>query len=218
MTDTASRRITNSDESFGKSRSRWLKLCLRWHWISSALAVSGMLLFAITGITLNHAGQISAAPDVVVIEDTLPEELVHQLSASDNRQSEDIPVELNEWLASEHGVSLTGGLPEWSEYELYISQPRPGGDAWLSADLETGELVYETTDRGWIAWLNDLHKGRNTGDAWVWFIDIFALVCVVFCVTGFGVLWIHSRERPAVWPVVGAGILIPVLLVALFVH
>ncbi|PCM45614.1 PepSY-associated TM helix domain-containing protein [Marinobacter sp. ANT_B65] len=218
MTDTVSSRVSGNHDRAGQSRSRWLKLCLRWHWISSAVALFGMLLFAITGITLNHAGQIGAAPQVVVIEDTLSEELVQHLSASQSRANGRVPAELAGWLASEHHVSLTGGVAEWSDYELYISQPRPGGDAWLSVDLETAEVVYESTDRGWIAWLNDLHKGRNTGDAWVWFIDIFALVCVVFCVTGFGVLWIHSRERPAIWPVVGAGILIPVLLVALFVH
>lgn len=205
-------------ESGVQRRNRWLKICLRWHWISSALAVSGMLLFAITGITLNHAGQIGAVPEVVVIEDVLPEQLMSQLHASEHRASEDIPAVLSEWLASAHGISLAGGGTEWTEYELYISRPKPGGDVWLSADLETGDVVYESTDRGWIAWLNDLHKGRNTGTAWVWFIDVFALVCVVFCVTGFGVLWIHSRERPQIWPVVGAGILIPILLAVLAVH
>lgn len=28
--------------------------------------------------------------------------------------------------------------------------------------------------------LNDLHKGRNTGEIWKWFIDITALLMVVF--------------------------------------
>ena len=52
---------------------------------------------------------------------------------------------------------------EWSGREIYVALPQPGGDAWLSIDLATGEVQYERTDRGWISYLNDLHKGRNTG-------------------------------------------------------
>ena len=81
--------------------------------------------------------------------------------------------------------------------EIYVSLPRPGGDAWLSIDLATGEAQYERTDRGWIAYLNDLHKGRNTGSPGRLFLDIFAVACVVFCVTGLVLLQLHGqRQRP----------------------
>ncbi len=43
--------------------------------------------------------------------------------------------------------------------------PRPGGDAWLSVERDSGAISYEITDRGWIAYLNDLHKGRKPGTA-----------------------------------------------------
>lgn len=201
-----------------RRQNRWLKLCLQWHWISSALAVFGMLLFAITGVTLNHAGQIGSNPEVVIVEDRLPETLVQKLVSYEHKKSRQAPEDFTTFLSEKHGISLTGGALEWAEYELYVSSPRPGGDAWLSVDFETGELVYEETDRGWVAWLNDLHKGRNTGAIWVWFIDLFAFVCVVFCMTGFGVLWIYSRERAQIWPIVGAGVLVPILLAVLFVH
>ena len=47
-----------------------------------------------------------------------------------------------------------------------------------------------TPDEYWtgIAWLNDLHKGRHTGEAWSWFIDIFAVACLVFAGTGLFLL------------------------------
>src|SRR5690606_4715259 len=93
-----------------------------------------------------------------------------------------------------------------------------GGDAWLSIDLSSGELLYEHTDRGWIAWLNDLHKGRNTGTAWAWFIDVFAVACLVFCITGLFLLHLHGRQRPATWPLVGFGLVAPLLLIILFIH
>lgn len=210
----------NNDENGLRApkRGRYLKLCLQWHWISSALAVFGMMLFSVTGITLNHAGQIASIPEVTLIEDRVPEQLVQQLISWESKESGQTPKVLSAWLKEKHGIAITRGALEWSEYELYVSSPRPGGDAWLSVDFETGDLIYEATDRGWIAWMNDLHKGRNTGAAWVWFIDLFAVICIVFCVTGFCVLWIHSRERAEIWPVVGAGVLVPVLLAVLFVH
>ncbi|GAA3254952.1 hypothetical protein GCM10020258_13050 [Sphingomonas yabuuchiae] len=74
--------------------------------------------------------------------------------------------------------------------------PRPGGDAWVSIDRASGAITSERTDRGWISYLNDLHKGRNAGTAWFWFIDVFAVACIVFTLTGLLLLQMHARHRP----------------------
>src|SRR5690554_8046441 len=102
------------------TRSRWLRRLLTWHWISSALALFGMLLFAITGITLNHAGQIPATPLVETVEAQLPQELVESLSARAEASPADLPDDLRRWLADE-GLGLGNAQPEWSDYELYVS-------------------------------------------------------------------------------------------------
>jgi hypothetical protein len=96
--------------------------------------------------------------------------------------------------------------------------PRPGGDAWLSLDRKTGEARYELTDRGWISYLNDLHKGRNTGAVWSLFLDLFAVACIVFCLTGLVLLQLLSHARPSTWPLVGLGLLIPALIAIAFIH
>ncbi|MGB2130779.1 MAG: PepSY-associated TM helix domain-containing protein [Marinobacterium sp.] len=201
----------------GQRRAVWMRRLLTWHWISSAFALFGMLLFAVTGFTLNHAGQIPADTEVVTISAALPDELLQSLQQARAAEAQ-LPASMQQWLLTQHDVRLPARQPEWSEFELYLSLPRPGGDAWLSVDLDSGELLYESTDRGWIAYLNDLHKGRNAGQAWSLFIDFFALVCVVFSLTGLAVLWLHARERAAVWPVTGLGVLVPVLLAILLVH
>lgn len=198
--------------------SVWLKHLLRWHWISSALALFGLLLFVITGVTLNHAGQISSTPVVSVIEGVVPDAVLRSTIEAQATGSTGLPQALDSWLKREQELTLKRGEIEWSEYELYVSLPQPGGDAWLSVDLQTGELLYEATDRGWIAWLNDLHKGRNAGAVWFWFIDVFAVICLIFCLTGLAVLALHARERISVWPVVGLGVLLPLLLAVVFVH
>jgi len=194
----------------------WLGTLRQWHWISSALCLVGMLLFAVTGITLNHAAQIEARPDIVERKARLPASLQEKLLAT--QPSEGLPAELEGWLESELKLELAGREAEWSDGELYVALPRPGGDAWLSLDLNSGELLFEATDRGWIAYLNDLHKGRNTGGAWSWFIDIFAGVCVLFSITGLLLLQRHASGRPTTWPLVGAGLVIPLLLALLFIH
>lgn len=207
----------NKASGQGQKRAVWMRRLMTWHWISSAFALFGMLLFAVTGFTLNHAGQIPASKEVVTVETVLPEALLAPLQQAAADESE-LPAELHDWLQSEYDLSLPAREPEWSEFEVYLSLPRPGGDAWLSVDLETGDLLYESTDRGWIAYLNDLHKGRDAGQTWSLFIDFFALVCLVFSLTGLAVLWLHARERASVWPVTGLGVLLPVLLALLVVH
>ncbi|NKQ12523.1 PepSY-associated TM helix domain-containing protein [Pseudomonas sp. SST3] len=194
----------------------WLGTLRQWHWISSALCLVGMLLFAVTGITLNHAAQIEASPQVIERQARLPEALQRELQAQPPEAG--MPEPLRIWLESELEIDLTERDAEWTDGELYVALPRPGGDAWLSLELESGELLYEFTDRGWISYLNDLHKGRNTGVAWNWFIDIFAGACVVFSLTGLLLLQRHAAGRPTTWPLVGLGLVVPVLLALLFIH
>lgn len=188
-----------------------------WHWISSAICLVGMLLFAITGITLNHAADIKATPTIVTREATLPAELLNSLShPADEKAS--LPRELRDWLADTQSIRVNNQLAEWSQDEIYLSLPRPGGDAWLSIDLTSGEFTYELTERGWISYFNDLHKGRNTGEAWSWFLDFFAIACIIFCITGLLLLKRYASGRPATWPMVGLGLVAPWVVILLFIH
>ncbi|MDG6077698.1 hypothetical protein E3U23_00600 [Erythrobacter litoralis] len=193
----------------------WKRQFHTWHWMSSAICLVGMVLFAITGITLNHAGAIEADPDTQTREATLPAALLSELRGAPHSDLQNAP---KTWLENEFDIELDGRRPEWSDAELYVPLPRAGGDGWIAVDLTTGETLYEDIDRGPIAFLNDLHKGRDTGPAWSWFIDIFALACVVFCITGLLLLQIHARKRRSTWPIVGAGLVIPLFLILFLMH
>lgn len=198
-------------------RAFWLKTLHQWHWISSALCLVGLLLFAATGITLNHAADIEAEPAVSKREVVLPESL-RPLLAMPATDDAPLPRAVTDWLAANMDVRTAGRAGEWSADEVYVPLPRPGGDAWLSIDTASGQVSYEKTDRGWVSYFNDLHKGRNTGSAWSWFIDVFAVACFVFAVTGLFLLQLHGGGRPATWPVVALGVLLPLLLALLFIH
>lgn len=201
-----------------KRRAFWLKHLRQWHWISSALCLIGMLLFAATGFTLNHASQIEAKAKVVSQKAQLPDALRAQVQAKQTEGKHPLPPDLHDWLERQWSVDVEQREAEWSDGEIYLSMPRPGGDAWISVNLENGKVEYEQTSRGVISYLNDLHKGRNAGPAWGWFIDLFALTCLIFCITGLFLLQIHAGNRPITWPVVGLGLVIPLVLVILFIH
>ena len=198
-------------------RGFWLRTLHQWHWISSAACLVGMLLFSVTGITLNHASRIEGNPSVENRQLELPAELMSVLDAHPEGNAA-LPAALADWLRTELDAPIGGREAEWSEDEIYLSMPGPGRDAWLAIDKASGAVEYERTDRGWVSWLNDLHKGRNTGPAWGWFIDVFAIACIVFTVTGLCLLQMHARQRPGTWPWVGLGLVVPVLLALLFIH
>jgi hypothetical protein len=169
---------------------------------------------------LNHATQIEAKPSVINRKAILPTSLLTELRevANSNHSTKALPVKINEWLYDHLQVNTNEHAVEWSADEVYVSLPKPGGDAWVRIGLSNGEAEYELTDRGWISWLNDLHKGRHTGVIWSWFIDIFAFGCVLFSLTGLLILKYHAANRPFTWPVVGLGILVPLLIALLFIH
>ena len=195
-------------------RARWLKTLHQWHWVSAAVSLVTMLLFSITGFTLNHAADIEGRPQVTQRQAQVPAALLHDLPSG----PAPLPPALQAWVYSTWQIATAGREAEFSEDEVYLSLPRPGGDAWLRISLPDGQAEYERTDRGWISYFNDLHKGRNTGAAWRWIIDIFAIACVLFSATGVGILYLHAKNRPMAWPVLGLGLLLPALLALLFIH
>jgi uncharacterized protein len=212
--------MTNGEEIWQRKQRRafLISQLYQWHWISSGMCLIGMILFALTGITLNHAGQIEARPSTVARDGQLPPEITANLNIHTVSAKERLPEQVTSWLRREMGIDVVGHDTEWSANDIYVALPRPGGDAWLNIERVSGTVTYEVTDRGWIAYLNDLHKGRHTGAAWSWFLDLFAAAAVVFCLTGLLLLQLHAKRRPATWPVVGLGFIIPMLLLILFTH
>jgi len=204
-----------------RKRSRkafWLKQLHTWHWMSSAISLIGLLLFAITGFTLNHATEIEASPVVATGEHQLPAGLLPQIAPDDATEAKKpLPAPVATWIESETGM-FAGGEAEWSPDEIYMPLPRPGGDGWFAIDRASGAITTEETSRGWIAYLNDLHKGRNAGTAWEWFIDSFVGACVVFSLTGLVLLQLHSKHRRSTWPLVGLGLAIPAAIAIFLIH
>lgn len=204
----------------------------QWHWVSAAISLAGLILFSITGVTLNNTSLFEGNAETTQRQLALPNDIHANIqswantvtngdaSASKTQHTSHpvLPTNLENWFDQALGIRIAGRPAEVSADEVYVSLPEPGGDAWLAIDLATGELEYERIHRGAIAYLNDLHKGRHSGVAWRWFIDILAVACLVFAITGLVLLKIHGKNRPMTWPITSAGVVIPALLMLLLVH
>jgi hypothetical protein len=187
-----------------------------WHWISAAVCFAALTLFTVTGITLNHASAIGAQPLIASGSAQLPAHLLAGIGPGTDQASP--PEKISEWAESSFGLSMRSASAEWSDEELYLSAPGPGRDAWVAIDRATGTAKFEATDRGWIAYLNDLHKGRNTGIAWTIFIDVVAIACLFFSLTGLVLLWIQAGQRASTWPLVTGGVAVVIALMIFISH
>lgn len=205
--------------SGSRRRSYWLKTLHQWHWMSAALSLVGLILFAATGLTLNNAAWIEAKPEIVSQTLDLPPELIALIAPDTHTQKKrPLPGPLQAWLDQQLNIHIDNRPAEFSSDEIYLSLPEPGADAWLSIDVANGAVEYERSSRGWIAYLNDLHKGRHAGVVWSWFIDILAIACLIFALTGLFLVKLHAANRPSSWPVVSLGLVLPIILMLLFVH
>ena len=158
-------------------------------YISMALLLV-VLFFSVTGITLNRPELFEASkPNIQSHDLTLPSHLF----SIQNDRLEPNAAAFQSFLVEQAGVSgKPSGLDVYAEIEdgeLVVGEVSmdfkgPGYNASVFADVVMQTVEVETTDYGVIALLNDLHKGRNSGEVWKWFIDITALLMIFFVITG----------------------------------
>ncbi|MFM2599606.1 PepSY-associated TM helix domain-containing protein [Vibrio fortis] len=158
-------------------------------YISMALLLV-VLFFSVTGITLNRPELFEASkPNIQSHTLTLPS---HLFTVQNERLTPNAKA-FQQFLVEQADISGTpSGLDIYTEIEdgkLLIGEVSmdfkgPGYNASVFADVVMQTVEVETTDYGVIALLNDLHKGRNSGEVWKWFIDITALLMIFFVITG----------------------------------
>ena len=200
------------------SRAFWLRQMRQWHWISAAICLIGMLLFAITGITLNHASQIESKPQVTAKTAQIPADLLRQVKDEKGAAKRPLPASLRTWVAQALGPDdrrprrrmVAGDLrlaAAAGRRCLALDRSRHRRSALRDAPTAAGSRSSTTCTRAAIP----APRGRV-------FIDVFAVACVVFCVTGLVLLQLLAGQRPSTWPLVGLGLVIPLLLAIFFIH
>ena len=80
------------------------------------------------------------------------------------------------------------------ESECLVTFKGPGYAADAFIDRESGHYRLTQTYHGFIAVINDLHKGRDTGPVWSVVIDVSAVLMTVISLTGLVLLFYLKLE------------------------
>ncbi|OMH34025.1 hypothetical protein BGP75_11705 [Motiliproteus sp. MSK22-1] len=167
-----------------------------------------MLFFTVTGLTLNHRDWLPDPPALQVQELLLPAVLQDSEAWYQDPLSQ--AVHMREWLRTSQGIYGVEVSYDWQTDEqlLLIDMKRPGGYSLVEVQPATGVLVLENQDYGVIAILNDLHMGRYSGTVWRVFIDISALLMLLFTLTGLWLVLPQKKRRQRLLYISGLGMAI----------
>jgi uncharacterized protein len=184
---------------------------MRWlHIYLSLFGLAALLFFSVTGITLNHPDWVfGSAERTVHLEGKVepkwlnldaPTPAPATATASDPKDEPDpsrrvAKLEVVEHLRKAHGVR--GALAEFraDDRECTVTFKGPGYSADAFIDRETGSYKLTESYHGFIAVINDLHKGRDTGPVWSILIDASAVVMTLVSLTGLALLFWIKRRR-----------------------
>jgi len=186
---------------------------IRWlHIYLSMFGFAALFFFAVTGVTLNHPDWFySGAESVVDSQGEMPVSFVAvpEAEPDDDGAAASDParlkqLEIVEHLRSQHAIHGAVAEIRADELEATVAFKGPGYSADVVIDRETGHYELAETRHGFVAVINDLHKGRDTGAGWSWVVDLSAVLMTVVSVTGF-VLLFYLKRRLAPGLVVAAG-------------
>lgn len=181
------------------------------HVYSSMLMLLIMLFFTLTGFTLNHRDWFSGRGQASEQQLTLPAELTrHPAWQSDPLV---VAAALRQWLSAEHGVRAAYVSYDWDADDqlLQIDFKRPGGRSSVEVSPSQAQLLLIEQPKGNVAWLNDLHMGRYSSSWWRGFIDLSALVMLLFTLTGVWLVIPQHKRRLRLLAVSGLGLAVTLL-------
>lgn len=181
--------------------ARWLHIYL------SMVSFAIILFFAVTGLTLNHPDWFSGAVKNRLARGTLDKSL---LAAPSQRA-------LAQALTSREHLHGTVDDFRADDSEITLSFKAPGYSADATIDRQRGTYsVIEVRD-GFVAVINDLHKGRDAGKAWSLLIDVSAILLTCVSLTGLVILWFIYRRRLSGLMICAAGFALCLLVYKIFV-
>jgi len=170
--------------------SRWLHIYL------SMVSLGVLFFFAVTGLTLNHTEWFSAAQRTVQVKGQVDKAWVTGQVAK---------LEIVEHLRRTHRVS--GALSDFriEDSQCSISFKGPAYTADVFLERATGNYDLTESRMGFVALLNDLHKGRDAGRAWGWVIDVSAVLMTLVSLSGLVLVFYLQKRLVSGLVTLGAG-------------
>jgi hypothetical protein len=160
--------------------SRWLHIYL------SMTSFGILFFFAVTGLTLNHADWFASQQHTVLVRGSIDRKYLAKDVAK---------MEIVEYFRNTHGIH--GAVKDFrvSDTDCSVAFKSPGYAADIFIDRPTGRYELTETKMGFVAVLNDLHKGRDSGKAWGWVIDLSAVLMTLVSVSGLLLIFFLQKRR-----------------------
>jgi hypothetical protein len=164
--------------------TRWLHVYL------SMVSFAVVLFFAATGLTLNHPDWFSQHEQVKRYKGTVAATLLRE---SSDQQPDKLG--LVELFRSKYRIQ--GAVSDFrvDDSQLDISFKGPGYTADGFIDRSNGSYELIETRSGFVAVINDLHRGRDTGKVWSGVIDAAAILLILVSTTGLVLIWFVYKRR-----------------------
>lgn len=168
---------------------KWNRVVSATRTVHIYLTVFAMLLmvfFAATGLLLNHEEWVTAS-------EAAPVETTGTLSMSLLAPAPDT-ARIVETLRTVHGA--LGALSTFDNdgEELRVELRGPGRRFEAAITLSSGAMRITKEMRPFLIRMDDLHRGKDSGTAWSWLIDLSAILLLLGALTGI-TLWIALPKR-----------------------
>lgn len=164
--------------------SRWLHIYL------SMASFAIVFFFAVTGLTLNHTDWFADQQSTAQLKGNVESKWVK--TDSDDKVAK---LEIVEQLRRTHGIKAALSEFRIDEAQCSVSFKGPGYSADAFINRESGEYDLTENRMGFVAIMNDLHKGRDTGRAWAKLIDVSAIFMTLVSLTGMALIFFLKRWR-----------------------
>lgn len=187
------------------------------HVYFSTYLLALLIFFCVSGVVINHPQWLQgrAVDGDQMVEFSQP--LKASLGAADvfeHPPLAQIEKELNQQFDLPDASDI---MLDKAAAEIIFDYKIPAGYASLVININEQQGYLEYRNGGFWALMGDLHKGRNSGIAWVWLIDLSAVIMVLFAITGLIILLQNKKFRgPGLWWV-AAGVLTPIIIYLLWV-
>lgn len=166
-----------------------------------------VLFFGLTGITLNHpAWTFGDDAERTSFDGMLPDGAIGADGTVDF-------LAISEFVRDEFdiGGSVTDHFVDDNDGTISYKAPGYAADVFFEVDSGAYEVVVE--QQGFVAVMNDLHKGRDAPSSWKWVIDIAAGVLVLVSLTGLGIQIFQRKRRTRALASAAGGLVVAIVLV-----
>ena len=156
-----------------------------------------LILFCVSGIILNHVSWLENDKHNGQNQLLVSAELFEKAQTNLDTLPSLYP-EIEQYMQQQFSLSNVKSI-EWEKEDalVMLDYPLPAGFAYAEIYFQTGELNIDYQTGGFMSLIGDLHKGRHTGEAWSWVIDISAVLMILFAVTGLFILFQNRKKRAA---------------------